>query len=532
MSVFCPECGAKLARETLKCPDCGAPIEHEGSPAAPSVPASAASPMNKQNVPGDVSSGLVGDRNNIMGSVTGTKIDAANYAESHTIDNSRHEHSTTHDNSSHVHNSTTIIQNGEKSREYCTVCGNALEQNHGRCPECGKGICPECRVPGKNRCKACEKKARDEYRLEFRNMLLEMGGKLNAFGRRIMDDKARRLNLFDEKNEIEKEFATVEEEISSEKSFGLQTAIPAPDTPPTSPNLEQFVSEFEGENAQKGLGSLAGGTPIVPGREDDDGDSDDFADEPSYTAPATDTGTGNLPNGNKSGGACLKYILGGLVAVILLGGAAVVLPKFISTSPSEKSPTSRERAQLHPLHARTSPSEKSPTSKVNIAKPKQEPIPVPASLREVSNFTQTKASTWAQKKMPEDWAKLIALELRVKQENEKALAIAKRLEADSATWGTYPTNPDFVSAKNSLMAAETEAEALLAAIETAYANRPTTQPYTLVRGDTPTRICAKHKTTLDVLRKLNPGVEFSARKMQIGQVINVPADDASEQNEF
>lgn len=498
MSVFCPECGANLAPETIKCPDCGAMLESEPTRTPPLTSNPVPETIDKGNAPSD----LIGDRNNIMGSVTGTKIDAASYTESHTIDNSRHEHSTTHDNSNHVHNNTTIIQNGENIREYCTVCGNVLRKDHARCPECDRKICPECRVPGKNRCKSCEEKARDEYRLEFRNLLLEMGGTLNVFGRRIMDDKARRLNLIAEKSEIEKEFTPHEENNLNSKRFGVQTATPPPDAPPTE-DFDRFVSEFKRESlkhSSRSLGALDGNTPIIPVDSGKNDESDNSTTKPSETLSAAIAEAANHLDENKSGSGAMKYIIAGIIACIAITGVIVALIKFNSASSTDNGPT-------------------------NIVAPERKPLPIPASFREIPNFTQTTSAAWAQKKMPKDWERLIALNLQAKSADEKALSIARKLEGNSATWGSYTTNPDFISAKKELDSVELEGKTVLEKIETAYANRPKTKPYTLVRGDTPTRICAKNNVTMEQLRELNPGVEFIARKMQIGQVINVPADD-------
>jgi outer membrane biosynthesis protein TonB len=66
-------------------------------------------------------------------------------------------------------------------------------------------ICFDCKVKGKNRCVECEKKAVNDYRLAFQQLLLTTGGNLGTAGRQMMNQKARELEVEDVKAAIEKE---------------------------------------------------------------------------------------------------------------------------------------------------------------------------------------------------------------------------------------------------------------------------------------------------------------------------------------
>lgn len=202
--VICPECGKELEEGSAFCDDCGAVIK----------------PEQKENQkPAAHQTGEVigaGARANITGGVhtshstnqqlTKNNIDNSSRVDNSSVTNTLTKNSTTTntsvDNSSTVNNSTTIVMNGSKD-EYCAVCGNVLEEKHPRCPKCGKSICPDCRVASKNRCVACEKKALNEYRSAFQQLLLTTGGEIGVAGRQMMDQKAHDLDVEDKKASIE-----------------------------------------------------------------------------------------------------------------------------------------------------------------------------------------------------------------------------------------------------------------------------------------------------------------------------------------
>ena len=202
--VICPECGKELEEGSTFCDDCGAVVK----------------PEQKENQkPAAHQTGEVigaGARANITGGVhtshstnqqlTKNNIDNSSRVDNSSVTNTLTKNSTTTntsvDNSSTVNNSTTIVMNGSKD-EYCAVCGNVLEEKHPRCPKCGKSICPDCRVASKNRCVACEKKALNEYRSAFQQLLLTTGGDIGVAGRQMMNQKAHDLDVEDKMASIE-----------------------------------------------------------------------------------------------------------------------------------------------------------------------------------------------------------------------------------------------------------------------------------------------------------------------------------------
>lgn len=194
---FCPECGYTMDIDERLCPECGAEVEN---PAA-------ATPVAKEPVGSVSSAGSeapearvfgTGSRNNISGSVN---TSTTNTNTSHMNTNIQ---TSSVDNSSVVNN-TTIVMEGKKTPEFCEVCGSPFEGKHARCPRCGKMICFDCKVKGKNRCVECEKKAVNEYRMAFQQLLLTTNGNIGAAGRQMMNQKARDLDVEDVKAGIEKE---------------------------------------------------------------------------------------------------------------------------------------------------------------------------------------------------------------------------------------------------------------------------------------------------------------------------------------
>ena len=79
----------------------------------------------------------------------------------------------------------------KEEAEYCEVCGNPFDERHARCPKCGKEICFDCKVKGKNRCVECEKKSINEYRLAFQQLLLTTNSNIDIAGLHIRSNKTR-----------------------------------------------------------------------------------------------------------------------------------------------------------------------------------------------------------------------------------------------------------------------------------------------------------------------------------------------------
>lgn len=229
---FCPECGEKIEADERFCQNCGSEIPVEESPIQ--------KPATDTPVVG------AGARANIMGgihqaSTTHTNVNTSNQVNTSNVDNS-----------STVNNNTTYVMN-EKKKEFCEVCGNPLEERHAKCPKCGKEICLDCKVKGKPRCIECEKKALNEYRVAFQQLLLTTNGNLGVAGRQMMDQKARELDVEDAKATIEKELTNMYKP--------AQRAV-QPEVVPVTSTVN--ASKPQAEEAQKGVGSLDGRKPLKP----------------------------------------------------------------------------------------------------------------------------------------------------------------------------------------------------------------------------------------------------------------------------
>ncbi len=227
---FCPECGQPVDADERFCRDCGAevPFESDNDAIIAEVARDKVKPTaTKEPIIG------AGARANVTGGIHQTSTTHANINTSSV------------DNSSTVHNNTTIVMDkGEP--EYCEVCGNPFDERHARCPKCGKEICFDCKVKGKNRCVECEKKSINEYRLAFQQLLLTTNGNIGIAGRQMMNQKARELDVEDTKADIEKEML----ELYKPASKATQ-----PDVVST-PSSDRPVQTQE--SGQKGIGALTG----------------------------------------------------------------------------------------------------------------------------------------------------------------------------------------------------------------------------------------------------------------------------------
>lgn len=203
--LVCPECGCPLPEGSTFCDECGAEIRPNPTPETQKPAAHQTGEVIGAGARANITGG-VHTSHSTNQQLTKNNIDNSSRVDNSSVTNSITRNSTSNsvDNSSTVNNSTTIVMNGSKD-EYCAVCGNVLEEKHPRCPKCGKSICPDCRVPGKNRCVACEKKSLNEYRTAFQQLLLTTGGNIGVAGRQMMDQKAHDLDIEDKKASIEED---------------------------------------------------------------------------------------------------------------------------------------------------------------------------------------------------------------------------------------------------------------------------------------------------------------------------------------
>lgn len=181
-TIFCHECGAQMEPGERFCHDCGTEQPTENKPTGDAAIIGAGARAN-----------ITGGVNKTTTTNTTTNTNATTNVNTSTVDNS-----------STVNHNTTYVMNGKKN-DCCEVCGNPLDEKHPRCPKCGKEICYDCKVAGKNRCVECEKKAVNEYRMAYQQLLLTTNGSIGIPGRQMMNQKARELDVEDSKEKIEKE---------------------------------------------------------------------------------------------------------------------------------------------------------------------------------------------------------------------------------------------------------------------------------------------------------------------------------------
>ena len=227
---FCPECGQPADADERFCRDCGAEVPFESNDDT----TTAEEMLNKVKPSGTTEPIIgAGARANVSGGINQSSMTHANINTSSV------------DNSSTVHHNTTIVMEKDEA-EYCEVCGNPFDDRHARCPKCGKEICFDCKVKGKNRCVECEKKSINEYRLAFQQLLLTTNSNIGIAGRQMMDQKARELDVEDTKADIEKEMT----ELYKPANKATQPAVVS-----ASSSDRPVQSQ---EASQKGVGALTG----------------------------------------------------------------------------------------------------------------------------------------------------------------------------------------------------------------------------------------------------------------------------------
>lgn len=260
---FCPECNTPIGSDETFCTNCGATLS---KPEVNEVNA-----YNPENNSGAITTNreTEGDditRNNVMGSINKTTTNTTNNSQSDNSVNTSTVNSTSNvtntsstvDNST-VHNNTTIVMGGKNEPEFCEVCGNPFEGKHARCPKCGKSICFDCKVKGKNRCIECEKKAVNEYRMAYQELMLTTNGNIGVAGRQMMNRKAQELDIEDKKKSIE-------EDINS--MYKSETKPKQPDVVPASAAVTGATNRTKPQDnntpinqESKGVGTLSDKAP-------------------------------------------------------------------------------------------------------------------------------------------------------------------------------------------------------------------------------------------------------------------------------
>ncbi len=375
----CPECGAPLKPGAQFCDDCGASIPQQTAQpvkqAESTTPAKA--PVKPQAAPSaarDAGDGKVidiGEKANIMGSINTTSTNTRNTTNN--LQTNTTTNTSSIDNSSNVQNNTTIVMNGEKV-EFCQVCGNPFGESHARCPKCGKQICFDCRVKDKNRCVECEKKAMEEYRISFQQLLLSTGGDIGKAGRQMMDQKARELNVTDSKSKIEAEFADY---AKPQKAAQQQSQPEHKQTsqPMNRQNTPQQNRPQQGQSQHKSHDNSTG--------------------EKRINVPPTlvQSSNGNTsPSGKKSKGSSSIFII--IAVVIALAAAAYFIfgNKSESPQPEEKPKTENTAPQAKPAET----AKPAATAPATSTKPKpvttQQMKPVPAKQQTDKKYEEGMAA--------------------------------------------------------------------------------------------------------------------------------------------
>lgn len=262
---FCPECGTKVNENERFCHDCGADLGEDTNMQAGPVtgqddcPGERTAPAKEQTKEAESQFIGKGARINATGGISNT----SNSVSTTTSTSSTSVNTSNVDNSSTVNHNTTIVMGGKEKSEYCEVCGNPFGDRHAKCPKCGKQICFDCKVKNKNRCIECEKKAINEYRVAFQQLLLTTNGNIGIAGRQMMDSKARELDVEDVKASIEKELADLYRPAAKPVQPAVTPSFPVHD-PATQRPATATGNASGNQGGKKGVGTLTGGAPMPP----------------------------------------------------------------------------------------------------------------------------------------------------------------------------------------------------------------------------------------------------------------------------
>lgn len=251
---------------------------------------------------------------------------------------------------------------------------------------------------------------------------------------------------------------------------------------------------------------------------------------------------------NKKGGWTVQNALsadsgiqkGCLGCVGVLAAIALVMTCFVNLkdccgSSSRMTTSQRSSSDSRSSVSKTKSSENTSASRKTDV-PKKERISVPDTYRTIADFQKIEKDrviAWAKKNTPEEYASLSLLNEKALAADSEMRAIANRLESDPKTWGSSAFDTEFLAKKAELKNVEDEAVAIWQQILVGYKSRPQVKPYTLVRGDTPAKICAKNNVTKELLQALNPDTDLSSvLKLKVGQVVNVPTEEFCEEEYF
>lgn len=358
---LCPECNTPLDDDATFCENCGTRVQ---SPTSNTPKSNNEPKTDSPDAGGDDLS-----RNNVSGSIN--KITTTNTSNSQT--NNSYDNSTNNTNltsnvttnsssidNSTVHNNTTIVMGGKSEAEFCEVCGNPFDGKHARCPKCGKSICFDCKVKGKNRCIECEKKAINEYRMAYQELMLTTNGKIGAAGRQMMNRKAQELDVEEKKKSIEEEIDAM---YKSETKAQQPEVIAA--TATATAATENRRTSTTAQQTSKSIGALSDNQPKLQ------------------------------PHNSSSGSSKKWFIIASVVAIVLLAYIIFGGTGDQQAAPEQAAPTQVETvAPAATPQPAAQPAQQKPAAtqqKAETTPAKATPAPAPAAQKDTQYEAGMKA---------------------------------------------------------------------------------------------------------------------------------------------
>lgn len=345
---YCPECNSLLEDGYNFCLNCGAQINPTASNSAEqnngaiaTAPETSSDNISDNNVMGDMN---VSTTTNTSNSISNNKTDNSINTSTVTNNTSKVDNST-------VHNNTTIVMGGKNEPEFCEVCGNPFEGKHARCPKCGKSICFDCKVKGKNRCIECEKKAINEYRMAYQELMLTTNGNIGTAGRQMMNRKAQELDIEDKKKSIEEEI----DPMYKKEPKARQPEVISAATNTTAENEQKRNTQAvktEQQQASKSIGAL------------------------------NDQRQTLQPHAKNSSGGSKKWIIAvGAIAIVVLAyllfGGGEVTTEVAATAPetkAEAAPVEQKQPVVETKKAEAAPAKKAETAPAKKAEAAPAPV--------------------------------------------------------------------------------------------------------------------------------------------------------------